>query len=124
MGLLGTHDRFSDLGVIEGRELAGGTIVSSPAFLSVASNATIGTVVGTFSVTGGLSPSYTYTLFSDNLGYFSIVGNQLQVNAAMSVGTDVIVVQAAGSLGDVLQQPMSVQITPSGYVPTYYFLGF
>lgn len=110
--------RFADLGAIE----CIGAIVTSPSPLTVAVNAPIGTVVGSFTVVGG-SGTYTYSL-SDPSGYFTIVGNQLQVNAAMTVGTVPIVITATGSTGDTLQLPTSVIITPSGYVPTYYLFGF
>lgn len=114
--------RFSDLGSIDA--VLGGSISMSPgAPLTVPANAPIGTVVTTLSVIGGTG-TYTYSLLSDPLGYFSIVGNQLQVNAAMVAGTDNIVIQANGSTGDVLQLPTSVIITPVGYVPTYYLYGF
>ena len=112
--------RFADLGAIESL----GAIVVSPSPMTVPANAPIGTVVGTLSVIGG-SGTYTFSLLSDPLGYFTIVGNQLQVNsAAMVAGTDNIVIQATGSTGDTLQLPTSVIITPAGYVPTYYLYGF
>lgn len=113
--------RFSDLGAIEGIP---GAIVTSPSPLTVPANAAIGTVVGTLSVAGG-SGSYTYTLPYDQLGYFTIVGNQLQVNSSsMVAGTDNIVIQANGSGGDVIQLPTYVIITPVGYIPTYPYYGF
>lgn len=121
LALWGAFPRFARMGEDEGGL---GAIVVSPIPMTVSANAPIGTVVGTISVQGGASPSYTFSLLSDALGYFTVVGNQLQVNAAMSVGTDNIVIQATGTLGDVLQFPTSVIILPSGYVPTYYFLGF
>jgi hypothetical protein len=121
LALWGAFPRFGDMGVIEG-EL--GSIIVSPFPLTVPVNAPIGTVVGTISVQGGSSATYTYSLLSDALGYFTIVGNELRVNAAMSVGTDAIVIKATGNLGDVLQFPTNVIITPVGYVPTYYLYGF
>jgi hypothetical protein len=118
---LSAFPRFADLGAIEG---LAGAITTSPSPLTVPAGSPIGTVVGTLSVTGG-SGTYTFTLLSDALGYFTIVGNQLQVNnAAMVAGTDAILIQATGTSGDVLQLPTSVIITPVGYVPTYYLYGF
>jgi hypothetical protein len=112
--------RFSDLGSDEG----GSTIGFSPAPLTVAVNAPVGTVVTTFSVSGGTG-SYTYTLVSDALGYFTIVGNQLQVSSSsMAIGTDTIVVQASNGAGDVVNLTTTVTIVPVGYIPTYYIYGF
>jgi hypothetical protein len=116
--------RYSDLGAITGVEAGGGTIVTSPLYFTVPANAPIGTVVGTISVTGGVSPTYTYSLTYDQLGYFTIVGNELRVNAPLVAGTDNIVITATGSTGDTLQLPTIVIITPVGYVPTYHLYGF
>jgi hypothetical protein len=115
--------RYSQLGVLGG--VLGGSIVLSPAGpFTVPANAPVGTVVTTISVVGGTG-TYTFSLASDPLGYFTIVGNQLQVSsAAMSPGTDNIVIQATGSMGDIIQLPVTVIITPVGYVPTYYLYGF
>lgn len=114
--------RFSDLGAISG--ILGGSIVTSPGQpLTVPANAPIGTVVATLSVTGGTG-TYTFSLLSDALGYFAIVGNQLQVNAAMATGTDALLIKADNGAGDVIQLPLNVIITPVGYVPTYYLYGF
>lgn len=113
--------RWADLGAIFG---LGGNIVTSPATLTVSAGAPVGTVVGTIAVVGGTG-TYTFTLTADALGYFTIVGNQLQVNSAsMSPGVDNITIQATGTGGDVLFLNTTVSITPSGYVPTYYLYGF
>jgi hypothetical protein len=113
--------RFGELGVIESR---GGTIVVSPFPMTVPAGSPIGTVVGTISVQGG-SGTYTFSLSFDQLGYFTIVGNQLQVNnAGMVAGTDAIVIRATGSTGDTIDFPTSVIITPAGYAPTYFLYGF
>ena len=122
LAFLGAFPRFADLGIIE--DVPSGTIVLTPSPLMVLAGSPIGTVVATISVTGG-SPSYTYSLTYDQLGYFTIVGNQLQVNSSsMAVGTDNITITATGSLGDTLQLPTQVFITPASYVPTYYLCGF
>lgn len=122
--LLAFWSAFSRFRLLGASDAVGGSIVTSPAPpLTVPANAPVGTVVATLSVVGG-SGSYTFSLASDPLGYFAIVGNQLQVNAAMVAGTDNIVVQATGSSGDVIQLPLSVIITPVGYIPTYPYYGF
>jgi hypothetical protein len=121
LAFFGAFPRFAKDGVIDA---FGGSIVTTPIPMTVPANAPIGTVVGTLSVAGGPGGTYTYSLLSDALGYFTIVGNQLQVNAAMVPGTDNITILATGSLGDTIQLPTSVIITPVGYVPTYYLYGF
>jgi hypothetical protein len=113
--------RFSDLG----SSMNLGAITFSPSGpLTVPANAPVSTVVATFSVQGGGSSSYSYALVSDQLGYFTIVGNQLQVNAAMVPGIDNLLVQATGNAGDVLELPMQVVITAAGVTPTYFLYGF
>jgi hypothetical protein len=110
LAFIGAFPRFSQLGVIKG---LGGTIVTTPSPLIVSSGATIGTVVATLSVAGG-SGSYSFALISDASGYFSIVGNQLLVNAALSPGTDAIVIQANNGAGDVITLNTVVLITATG----------
>ena len=108
LSFLSAFVRFSDLGVIQS---LGGTLTSSPASpITIPSTTTVGTVVTTFSVVGGAG-TYTYSIVSDPLGYFTIVGNQLQVNTALSAGTDNLVIQATGSPGDILTLPLTVMIT-------------
>ena len=117
VAFLGAFPRFSDLGMIE--DVPVGTIVVTPTPITVLVGTPVGTTIATISVTGG-SPSYTYSLSYDQLGYFTIVGNQLQVNSStMSPGIDNIIITATGSLGDTLQLPTTVVVQPSGYVPTY-----
>lgn len=111
--------RFSDLGA---SAVPAAIVVSPSGPITIPANSPIGTVVCTFSVQGG-SGSYTFSLASDALGYFAIVGNQLQVNAAMSPGTDNILVQATGSSGDVIELPMQIFIT-AAISATYYLYGF
>jgi len=115
--------RFADLGAIE--DVPAGSITVTPSPMTVAVGTPLNTVVATLGVSGGPGGTYTYTLTSDPLGYFKIVGNQLQVNSSsMVVGTDNILITATGSLGDTIQLPTYVIITPAGYVPTYYLIGF
>jgi hypothetical protein len=112
--------RFSDLGSDEGESF----IAFSPSPLRVSASAPVGTVVATFSVPSGYG-TYVYTLVSDALGYFTIVGNQLQVSSASMVpGIDTITVKADNGAGDVVMLTTTVTITPGGYAPTYYLYGF
>ena len=112
--------RFSDLGSMRNLE----AIVFSPAGpLTVPASSPIGTVVCTFSVQGGAAgDTWTYAV-SDPLGYFTTVGNQLQVNAALSPGVDNILVTATNQSGDVIELPMQIIITAAA-TPTYYLYGF
>lgn len=77
---------------------------------TVPSSATIGTVVGTLSVIGG-SGSYTYTLTSNPGGLYSISGNQLEVAASLTPGSDPITVQANNGAGSVITQPFTIIVT-------------
>jgi hypothetical protein len=78
--------------------------------ITIPSTSSIGTVVGTFSVIGG-SGSYTYSLISNPGGLFSISGNQLQVAAALTAGSDPITVQANNGAGSVFTQPFTIIVT-------------
>jgi hypothetical protein len=120
LGFWSALPRFADLGSSMN---LGAITFSPPGSLTVPANAPVGTVVATFSVQGGASSSYVYTIISDQLGYFTIVGNQLQVNAAMVPGIDNLLVQATGNAGDVLELPMQVVITAVS-AATYYLYGF
>lgn len=77
---------------------------------TIPSSASIGTVIGTFSVPGGIG-SYSYSLVSNPGGLFSISGNQLQVAAALTAGSDPITVQANNGGGSVLTQPFTITVT-------------
>lgn len=78
----------------------------------VSSSASIGFTIGTFSVIGG-SGSYTYTLTSNPGGLFSVSGNQLQVAAALTAGSDPITVQANNGAGSIFTQPFTITVTSS-----------
>lgn len=77
---------------------------------TIPDTSSVGTVVGTFSVVGGKG-SYTYTLTSNPGGLFSISGNQLQVAAALTAGSDPITVQANNGAGSVITQPFTIIVT-------------
>ena len=100
----------------------GGTIITTPAFLTIASNATIGTVVGTPSVVGGTG-TYIFTL-TDPSGQFTIVGGNIVVASALGVGTYPIFITGNNGAGDIPILPTTITVTPSGYVPTYELFGF
>lgn len=88
-------------------------------------NALVGDLVGVFSVVGGTG-TYTYSLLLNPSGFFSISGSDLLVAAALTAGTDMIIVEADNGAGDVIVQLFSIKISHVvvGYVPTYELLGF
>lgn len=92
---------------------------------TVQSTATVGTTIGTLSVLNG-SGGYTYTFASGgNPGtLFSISGSSLQVAAALSIGSDPIMIHADNGAGSVLNMAFLITVINGAFVPTYYFLGF
>jgi hypothetical protein len=100
-------------------------IVTTPAVLTTTDVASIGTVVGTLSVVGGVGP-YTFSLTSNPGGKYSIVGNQLKVAALLTSGTDFITIQAYNGIGQphILATTVTVTHVHVGYVPTYHIYGF
>jgi hypothetical protein len=101
------------------------SIVTTPTPLIVSAGAPIGTVVGTLSVVNGVG-SYTFSLTSNPGGKYQIVGNQLQVAAPLTAGTDTITILADNGAGSTptLTTPITVTAVHVGYVPTYYLYGF
>ena len=86
----------------------------------VSESATVGTVVGTFSVIEG-SGVYTYSLTEDTDAKFAIVGNELRVNAALDFETDFlhpITVTATNGIAPVVQAFMIVVLDVDDTAPT------
>lgn len=100
-------------------------ILTSPVVLSVPAGSPVGTVVGTLSVQNGFG-TYTYAFLSNPGGYFSIVGNQILVAAALPAApaTIPVQIQADNGLGDRPTLTTTITVTTAGYVPTYYIYGF
>jgi hypothetical protein len=90
---------------------------------TVLSTATVGTTIGVLSVLNG-SGSYTYTLTSNPGGLFSISGSNLNVAAALSVGSDPITIHADNGAGSVLNMAFLITVINGAYVPTFYLYGF
>lgn len=97
------------------RVLMGGVLhpILSLSNATVASTATVGTVIGALSVANGKG-SYTYSLTSNPGTLFSIVGSSLEVAAALSVGSDPIIVQANNGAGSIVTQPFTIVVTGAG----------
>jgi hypothetical protein len=99
-------------------------IITNPAVLTASNADPVGKLVGTLSVQNGWG-TYTFTLTSNPGGKYQIVGNQLQVAAPLTAGTDTITIQANNGAGDILNLTTTVTVRGlAGYVPTYYIYGF
>lgn len=110
--------------LLVGVSLGGGTIALSNA--TVASQSSVGTVVGTFSVVGGSTRAYTFSLTAGT-SLFTVNGTALTVGAALSVGSFSITAQASDTgtsviTGTFLITAFSTGIVP--FVPTFELLGF
>lgn len=90
----------------------GGPVLSLSAATALDS-ATIGTVIGTLTVTGGTG-AYTFTLTSNPGGLFSITTNQLKVAAALTAGSDPITIKADNGAGSVVTRAFLITVTPAG----------
>lgn len=104
---------------------AGGSILLSNA--TVTEGSSVGTVIGNFSVSGGSTLPYTFTLTSNPGGLFSVGGSTLAVAAALTAGIAPITVRASDTGVSVINAPFSITITsstPAGFVWTYPYLGF
>ena len=99
-------------------------IITNPAVLTASNADPVGKLVGTLSVQNGWG-TYTFTLTSNPGGKYQIVGNQLQVAAPLTAGTDTITIHADNGAGDILNLTTTVTVRGlAGYVPTYYIYGF
>lgn len=92
----------------------GGSLISlnlSSATVSVA--ATVGTVIGALSVSGGTGV-YTYTFTSNPGTLFSITGSSLKVAASLTAGSDPITIQANNGAGSIVNKAFLITVTPVG----------
>jgi hypothetical protein len=104
---------------------ASGSILLSNA--TVTEGSSVGTVVGNFSVSGGSTRPYTFSLTSNPGGLFSVGGSTLAVAAALTAGLAPITVSASDTGTSVINGAFTITITsstPSTYVPTYPYVGF
>lgn len=103
----------------------GGLILLSNA--TVTDGSSVGTVVGNFSVIGGSTLAYTFTLSSNPGGLFSVSGSTLEVAAALTAGNAPITVRASDTGVSVINGAFNITITSSAaaaYAPTYPYVGF
>ena len=102
-----------------------GSILLSNA--TVTEGSSVGTVIGNFSVTGGSTRPYTFSLTSNPGGLFSVGGSTLAVAAALTAGSAPITAQASDTGVSVITGSFTITITssvPAGYAPTYPYVGF
>lgn len=90
--------------------LAGGGPVLRLSSNTALDSASVGTVIGTLSVTGGTG-SYTFSLTSNPGGLFSITTNQLKVASALSAGSDPIIIKADNGAGSVILLPVTIVVS-------------
>jgi hypothetical protein len=103
----------------------GGSILLSNA--TVTEGSSVGTVVGNFSVSGGSTRAYTFTLTSNPGGLFSVGGSTLAVAAGLTAGIDPITVRASDTGVSTINGSFSITVTSSAaaaFVPTYPYVGF
>lgn len=84
----------------------------------------VGTVVGNFSIIGGSTRAYTFTLTNNPGGLFSVGGSTLSVAAALTAGTDPISARASDTGVSVITGSFNITVTSSAFVPTFELLGF
>lgn len=89
-----------------------GTLHLSNTLVNVLSS--VGTPVGNFSVTGGSTRAYTYTLTADPSGYFTIGGSTLAVNSTLSVSDPTITVRASDTGTSVVTGSFTLTIFSTG----------
>jgi hypothetical protein len=109
-GKLGARGGFGSLGALGGPRISLNLSAST-----VADTATVGTVIGTLSVTGGTG-SYTYTFTSNPGTLFSITTNQLKVAAALTAGSDPITIKADNGAGSTVTKAFLITVTSSAGV--------
>lgn len=107
LGRMGARGGFGGLGLVG----AGGAILNLSA-ATVASAATVGTVIGALSVAGGKG-TYTFSLTSNPGTLFSISGSSLEVAAALTAGSDPIIIQATNGT-QTISRSFLITVTPPG----------
>jgi hypothetical protein len=110
---------------IPGGDDNGAVILLSNAAITAGSS--VGTKVGTFSVSGGSTRPYTFSLTNDAGGKYTVGGSTLEVAAALSVGFDLITARASDTGTSVVTGSFTITVTSSAvaaYVPTYPYVGF
>jgi len=110
---------------IPGGDDGGAVILLSNA--AITDGSSVGTKVGTFSVSGGSTRAYTFTLTNTAGGKYTVGGSTLEVAAALSVGFDLITARASDTGTSVVTGSFTITVTsstPANYVPTYPYVGF
>lgn len=89
----------------------------------ITAGSSVGTKIGNFSVTGGSTRTYTFTLVSNPGGLFSVAGSTLSVAAALSPGSDPISAKADDGNGSTVTSPFLITVisTAAPTVPSLQF---
>ncbi len=93
---------------------------------TVTSASSVGTVVGDFSVSGGSTRAYSFTLTA-GASLFTVTNSTLAVGAALSVGSVAITANATDTGTSSLTGSFLITILSTGvaaFVPTFELLGF
>jgi hypothetical protein len=94
---------------------------------TVTSASSVGTVVGDFSVSGGSTRAYTFSLTSNPGGLFSVSGSTLAVAAALSPAVDPITARASDTGTSVVTGFFAITVTSTAvaaFTPTWPYFGF
>jgi len=94
---------------------------------TIGSLSSVGTVVGNFSVTGGSTRAYTFTLTAGTSN-FSVGGSTLSVSSDISIGLESITAKATDTGTSVITGSFLINVIStaavSGFVPTFELFGF
>lgn len=108
-GRMGARGGFAGLGIVGGS--TANIILSGSTFTT---DAAVGTLVGTLSVTHGVG-SYTFTLTSNPGTLFQIVGNSLELDSAtIAVGSYPVTIQASNGAGSIFSRSFLLTALPVG----------
>lgn len=94
---------------------------------AITDGSSVGTAIGNFSVVGGSTRVYTFSLTSNPGGLFSVGGSTLAVAAALTAGDAPITARASDTGVSVITGSFTITITsstPAGFVWTYPYVGF
>jgi len=93
---------------------------------TIGSQSSIGTVVGNFSVAGGSTRAYTFTLTAGTSN-FSVGGSTLSVSSNISLGLESITAKATDTGTSVITGSFLINVistAATGFVPTFELFGF
>ncbi len=101
----------SDVNIIKEHVFGGSGGVLLLSGTTTTAGASVGTVIGNFSVSGGSTRAYTFSLTSNPGGLFSVGGSTLAVAAALTAGTDPITARASDTGVSVINGSFNITVT-------------